>query len=131
VWAAGIQLSGLLTEDGTIEPDKLTAAVQTAREQLAIHRSSQPRSMIGLASGAAKQHEPPNKPLARSVRPSHDDTPRDLPLAGVQNSARSALRLGLCAKLETFSAGSFARWLQSEVCQKRRNCRINHSGGEH
>jgi hypothetical protein len=40
MWAAGIQLSGLLTEDGTIEADKFTAAVQTAREQLGIHRTA-------------------------------------------------------------------------------------------
>jgi hypothetical protein len=51
VWALGTQVADLLADDGQPDPEKITAAIATARDELGIAAKT-PRGAAGLRSGS-------------------------------------------------------------------------------
>lgn len=52
LWAAGVELEDLLTDDGTVDPAKVSDAIAGARETFGIETGRPYRGIKGMTSGA-------------------------------------------------------------------------------
>jgi len=68
IWAAGIQLADLLTEDGTIDQDKAKQAIEQAQESLGLNTAPRPPAPDPSA-GRVPQEHPSGSTLADALRP--------------------------------------------------------------
>ena len=73
IWAAGIELADLLDDEGNIDPEKTTAAVEAAATDLGL--STRPRAPrphpAQMSGGAAPNGEKVEDALARVIRGGH------------------------------------------------------------